>query len=234
LSGHHDDHHHHPASHNLGRAFALGVALNVGFVAIETTAGLWSNSLALLADAGHNLSDVLALLLAWGAATLSARQPSARYTFGLRSSSVLAALANALLLLAVCGALAWDCHDARPGHRRERHRDQELRIVREAGTRRRRGPALVEDELAQAVRLHVERRAAHELLVPPHRQVLRVPPGPSARAPRVLERRQPGRLEERRPVRHQRVPGGGRKIVRRAVDAYRVLALAHAPVREST
>jgi len=108
LSGHHDDHHHHPASHNLGRAFALGVALNVGFVAIETTAGLWSNSLALLADAGHNLSDVLALLLAWGAATLSARQPSARYTFGLRSSSVLAALANALLLLAVCGALAWE------------------------------------------------------------------------------------------------------------------------------
>jgi cobalt-zinc-cadmium efflux system protein len=108
LNGHHDDHHHQPASHNLGRAFALGVALNVGFVAIETTAGLWSNSLALLADAGHNLSDVLALLLAWGGATLAARQPSARFTFGLRSSSVLAALANALLLLAVCGAIAWE------------------------------------------------------------------------------------------------------------------------------
>jgi cobalt-zinc-cadmium efflux system protein len=107
-------HHHHPAGHyhdaprDLGRAFALGVALNVGFVVLETGAGLWSNSLALLADAGHNLSDVLALLLAWGAATLSARQPSARFTFGLRSSSVLAALANALLLLAVCGAIGWE------------------------------------------------------------------------------------------------------------------------------
>jgi cobalt-zinc-cadmium efflux system protein len=108
LSGQHDDHHHHPAPRDLGRAFALGVALNVGFVVIETAAGLWSNSLALLADAGHNLSDVLALLLAWGAATLSARQPSARFTFGLRSSSVLAALANALLLLAVCGAIGWE------------------------------------------------------------------------------------------------------------------------------
>jgi cobalt-zinc-cadmium efflux system protein len=107
-------HHHHPAGHSqdaprdLGRAFALGVALNVAFVVLETGAGLWSNSLALLADAGHNLSDVLALLLAWGAATLSARQPSARFTFGLRSSSVLAALANALLLLAVCGAIGWE------------------------------------------------------------------------------------------------------------------------------
>jgi cobalt-zinc-cadmium efflux system protein len=107
-------HHHHPAGHShdaprdLGRTFALGVALNVGFVVLETGAGLWSNSLALLADAGHNLSDVLALLLAWGAATLSARQPSARFTFGLRSSSVLAALANALLLLAVCGAIGWE------------------------------------------------------------------------------------------------------------------------------
>jgi len=102
-------HVHHPHSGtDLGRAYALGVALNVGFVVIETGAGLWSNSLALLADAGHNLSDVLALLLAWGAATLSARQPSARFTFGLRSSSVLAALANALLLLAVCGAIGWE------------------------------------------------------------------------------------------------------------------------------
>jgi cobalt-zinc-cadmium efflux system protein len=107
-------HHHHPAGHShdaprdLGRTFALGVALNVGFVVLETGAGLWSNSLALLADAGHNLSDVLALLLAWGAATLSARQPSARFTFGLRSSSVLAALDNALLLLAVCGAIGWE------------------------------------------------------------------------------------------------------------------------------
>ncbi len=107
-------HAHHHAGHRraaplgIERAFALGVALNVAFVVVETAAGLWAGSLALLADAGHNLSDVLALLLAWGAATLSARRPSARFTFGLRSTSVLAALANALLLLAVCGAIAWE------------------------------------------------------------------------------------------------------------------------------
>jgi cobalt-zinc-cadmium efflux system protein len=105
---HHHPGHHHGARQDVGRVFALGVALNVGFVVVEMIAGLWANSLALLADAGHNLSDVLALLLAWGAATLSARQPSARFTFGLRSTSVLAALANALLLLAVCGALGWE------------------------------------------------------------------------------------------------------------------------------
>ncbi|KPK08728.1 MAG: cobalt transporter [Betaproteobacteria bacterium SG8_39] len=105
---HHHAGHPHGTTHDVGRVFALGVALNVGFVVVETAAGLWANSLALLADAGHNLSDVLALLLAWGATTLSARQPSARFTFGLRSTSVLAALANALLLLAVCGAIAWE------------------------------------------------------------------------------------------------------------------------------
>jgi len=105
---HHHADHHHAAPLEIGRAFALGVALNVGFVVVETAAGLWTNSLALLADAGHNLSDVIALLLAWGAATLSTRVPSARFTFGLRSTSVLAALANALLLLAVCGAIAWE------------------------------------------------------------------------------------------------------------------------------
>lgn len=103
-----EHHHHPPAASNLGRAFALGVALNVGFVVIEAGAGLWVNSLALLADAGHNLSDVLALLLAWGAATLAARRPSARFTFGLKGSTVLIALVNALLLLAACGAIAWE------------------------------------------------------------------------------------------------------------------------------
>ena len=105
---HHHAGHQHAAPLAVGRAFALGVALNVAFVAIEAAAGLWVGSLALLADAGHNLSDVLALLLAWGAATLSARLPSERFTFGLRSTSVLAALANAVLLLAVCGAIAWE------------------------------------------------------------------------------------------------------------------------------
>ena len=104
------DHHRHSQSAAPGphRAFALAVAMNVGFVVLEAGAGLWSDSLALLADAGHNLSDVLALLLAWGAATLSTQRPSSRFTFGLRSTSVLAALVNALLLLAVCGAIAWE------------------------------------------------------------------------------------------------------------------------------
>lgn len=102
--------HEHPQSapRDLGRAFAIGVALNVGFVVLEAGAGLWTHSLALLADAGHNLSDVLALLLAWGAVTLSARLPNARFTFGLRSSTVLVALINALLLLVACGAIAWE------------------------------------------------------------------------------------------------------------------------------
>lgn len=109
MNGDHGRHRHsHPAGLTLDSAFALGVGLNLGFVVVEAGAGLWTDSLALLADAGHNLSDVLALLLAWGAARLSARRPSPRFTFGLRSTSVLAALVNALLLLAVCGAIAWE------------------------------------------------------------------------------------------------------------------------------
>ncbi|MDX1376637.1 MAG: cation diffusion facilitator family transporter [Burkholderiales bacterium] len=100
--------HRHSAQLDLGRAFALGLALNLGFVVVEAGAGLWINSLALLADAGHNLSDVMALLLAWGAATLAGRRPSARFTFGFKSSTVLVALVNALLLLAACGAIAWE------------------------------------------------------------------------------------------------------------------------------
>jgi cobalt-zinc-cadmium efflux system protein len=109
LSALHDHHRHsHSAAPGPHRAFALAVAMNVGFVVLEAGAGLWSDSLALLADAGHNLSDVLALLLAWGAATLSTQRPSSRFTFGLRSTSVLAALVNALFLLAVCGAIAWE------------------------------------------------------------------------------------------------------------------------------
>lgn len=78
----------------------------MAFVAIEFGYGFWANSTALMADAGHNLSDVLGLLLAWGAALLSRRQPSGRYTYGLRSTSILAALANAMLLLVACGAIA--------------------------------------------------------------------------------------------------------------------------------
>jgi cobalt-zinc-cadmium efflux system protein len=82
--------------------------LNVGFVAVEAFYGLLSNSVALLADAGHNLSDVIGMLLAWGAATLSKRQPSAHFTYGLRRSSILSALFNAVFLLVAIGAIAFE------------------------------------------------------------------------------------------------------------------------------
>ncbi|MFL6643259.1 MAG: cation diffusion facilitator family transporter [Paraburkholderia fungorum] len=88
-----------------GRAFALAVALNVAIVVVQAVYGVIAHSTALLADAGHNLSDVLGLLLAWGAAWLSTRRPSARYTFGYGSSSILASLANAGLLLFACGVI---------------------------------------------------------------------------------------------------------------------------------
>jgi cobalt-zinc-cadmium efflux system protein len=101
--------HDHPAApDHPDRRFALAVALNTGFVAAETVAGLLSGSLALLADAGHNLGDVLGLLLAWGAAALARRPPTVRRTYGLRRTTTLAALANALLLLVAVGAIAWE------------------------------------------------------------------------------------------------------------------------------
>ena len=103
--GHHG-HSHGPASYD--RAFAVGVALNVGFVIVEAFFGLRSGSLALLADAGHNLSDVAGLLLAWGATVLARRVPTPRRTYGLRRSSILAALMNALLLLVAVGGIAWE------------------------------------------------------------------------------------------------------------------------------
>ncbi len=99
-------HSHAPAS--FDRAFAIGVALNVGFVAIEATYGVIANSLALLADAGHNLSDVAGLLLAWGAVWLGRRAPTAKRTYGFGRTSILAALANAVLLLVAIGAIAWE------------------------------------------------------------------------------------------------------------------------------
>ncbi len=102
---------HHPHSHthlNYGRAFAIGIALNLLYVGGEAVAGIVSGSLALLADSGHNLGDVLGLSLSWGAAVLSRRQPSGRFTYGLRSSSILAALANAIILLVVTGGIAWE------------------------------------------------------------------------------------------------------------------------------
>jgi cobalt-zinc-cadmium efflux system protein len=107
--GHAHLHGHHPAGRaDYGRAFALGIVLNLAYVTAEATFGALSGSLALLADAGHNLGDVLGLALSWGAAVLSRREPSGRFTYGLRSSSILAALANAIILLVVTGGIAWE------------------------------------------------------------------------------------------------------------------------------
>lgn len=100
---HDHDHHHGPA--DFGRAFLIGTLLNLGFVAIEAGYGIVANSMALLADAGHNLSDVLGLLIAWGASVLAKRRASERYSFGLKKASILAALVNALLLLLAVGAI---------------------------------------------------------------------------------------------------------------------------------
>ncbi len=103
MAAHHD--HHHSAQADFGRAFAIGTVLNLAFVIVEGGAGLWTNSVALLADAGHNLSDVLGLLIAWGGAELAKRPASRRFTYGMRGSSILAALTNAVLLLVAVGAI---------------------------------------------------------------------------------------------------------------------------------
>ena len=101
-------HHHHVAPNNQGRIFALAIILNTVFVVIEFSYGFIANSTALVADASHNISDVLSLLLAWSAILLTRKQPSQRYTYGLRSTTILAALANAMLLLVVSGGIAWE------------------------------------------------------------------------------------------------------------------------------
>jgi cobalt-zinc-cadmium efflux system protein len=106
--GHGHGHGHSHAPKDFGTAFAIGVVLNAGFVVAEVVYGLRVDSLALLADAGHNLSDVLGLLLAWGASVLVKRASSSRFTYGLRGTSILAALANATLLTLVTGAIAWE------------------------------------------------------------------------------------------------------------------------------
>ncbi|WP_144111809.1 cation diffusion facilitator family transporter [Paraburkholderia sp. BCC1886] len=103
--GHAGHHHAHAPVAGHGRAFALAVALNVAIVVVQAVYGVLAHSTALLADAGHNLSDVLGLLLAWGAGWLTTRRPSARYTFGYGSSSILASLVNAGLLLFACGVI---------------------------------------------------------------------------------------------------------------------------------
>ncbi|MFL5252977.1 MAG: cation diffusion facilitator family transporter [Rhodopila sp.] len=112
---HHDGHdrghhhgiggHHHHAPASFGRAFAIGIALNVTYVVLEAIFGLKADSLALLSDAGHNLSDVLGLLLAWGGAWLAGRGPTPRRTYGYKRGPVLASLANAVILLVAIGAI---------------------------------------------------------------------------------------------------------------------------------
>jgi cobalt-zinc-cadmium efflux system protein len=119
MNTHDHDHHDHSHAHtpgaghvhaptSFGAAFAIGIALNSAFVVVEAIYGYTSGSMALVADAGHNLSDVLGLMAAWTAAILSKRAPSPRFTYGLRGSSILAALFNAVFLLVAVGAIAWE------------------------------------------------------------------------------------------------------------------------------
>lgn len=106
--GHHHGHHHHHAPADYNRAFAIGVALNAIYIVVEAVFGFMYGSLALLADAGHNLSDVLGLLMAWGAHYLSSLKPTERRTYGWGSSSILASLANAIVLLIAMGGIGWE------------------------------------------------------------------------------------------------------------------------------
>ena len=113
--GHEGDEHAHPhggghahAPASFGKAFAIGIALNAGFVLLEAIYGILGNSVALFADAAHNLGDVLGLVVAWIASVLVRRAPSARFTYGLRGSSILAALFNAVFLLLMIGGISWE------------------------------------------------------------------------------------------------------------------------------
>ena len=108
---HSKGHHHHPSPKSQGRVFIMTIVLNMLFVIIEFAYGFITNSTALIADAGHNISDVLGLMLAWGAVILTRKAPSKRYTYGLRSTSIMAAVANAMLLLVACGAIAMEAID---------------------------------------------------------------------------------------------------------------------------
>ena len=102
------DHHHHHAPPDYNRAFAAGVVLNLAFVVVEVVFGVLSDSLALLTDAGHNLSDVLGLLLAWGAAVLAGKRPSTRRTYGYSRATIIASLFSGLLLMGAVGAIGWE------------------------------------------------------------------------------------------------------------------------------
>src|ERR1700683_3217967 len=116
--GHHHGHHHHDHNHGhhrghshapatFGTAFAIATFLNIALVIIQASYGVLAHSMALFADAGHNAGDVLALVLAWGSHAISQKHPTERYTYGFRSSSIIAALINATILLVVTGAIAW-------------------------------------------------------------------------------------------------------------------------------
>src|ERR1051325_886950 len=105
---HNHSHSHSVSPQDFNAAFAIGIALNTAYVLFEVVFGLIGHSLALLADAGHNLSDVLGLLLAWGASAMAKRVPTKRHTYGLRGSSILAALFNAIFLLLSVGAIVWE------------------------------------------------------------------------------------------------------------------------------
>lgn len=104
----HEHSHEHTESNNYGRAFALGIGLNIIFVAVEIIYGLIANSSALLADAGHNASDVLGLVFAWTAAWLATIKPKGKYTYGLRKTTILVSILNAMLLFGAVAAIAWD------------------------------------------------------------------------------------------------------------------------------
>ncbi|OYY54426.1 MAG: cation transporter [Halothiobacillus sp. 28-55-5] len=104
----HNHNHNHALPDQIGRVFIFGIGLNVLFVAIEVGFGLWSNSMALLSDAAHNLSDVLGLLIAWGATVLGRRAASAHFSYGLRSSTILAALVNAGFLIVMTLAIIFE------------------------------------------------------------------------------------------------------------------------------
>jgi cobalt-zinc-cadmium efflux system protein len=105
---HRHDHNHSRPAADVSRAFVVGILLNLGFTAAEATFGVLSHSLALVSDAGHNLSDVLGLVLAWGAARLAAQPATTRHTYGFRRSTILASLTNAIVLLIVVGGLVWE------------------------------------------------------------------------------------------------------------------------------
>ena len=117
-AGHSHDH----APRDYSRAFAIGIALNLAFVMVEAALRLVGNSMALFADAGHNLSDVLGLVVAWAGAALARKSSSPRFTFGFKKASILAALTNALFLLVAVGAIAAEAVRRLPSPRRRKGR----------------------------------------------------------------------------------------------------------------